>query len=251
MLLLLSPSKTIDFVSPVPADVPATDTMFAKESVGIMRQLGAFSIEDIMERDRVSRKIAQATYEYIHTFLAGRSAGKQAVLAFNGNAYDKLNANGLLPSQRDFLQQHLLIFSALYGVLRPLDIICPYRLDMGSGLVSGLYDFWKKKVTQAVVRHAKQGGGMIVNLASAEYFGMLDGKMLLQNKMQVITPVFKQELRGRLTINSLFAKQARGLMTRFIAENGITDPGYLQAFDKEGYFFHPGYSTSDVWVFIR
>jgi uncharacterized protein len=251
MQILLSPSKTIDFKKAAPADALKDRPLFEEKCDEIMRQMASFSIAEIAHCERVSLKIAQSTYEYIQMYLAERSILKQAVYAYTGNVYAKLRATDFTPSQRQFLEKHLLIFSALYGVLRPFNLIAPYRLDMESKLIEGLYDFWKEKVTEYVLQQVEEDDAIIVNLASVEYFNMLNYKQIIKSNVRVITPVFKQELRGRLVVNSLFAKQARGLMTRFIVENELFDPENIKAFHEEGYLYHGGLSNGNSWVFVR
>jgi cytoplasmic iron level regulating protein YaaA (DUF328/UPF0246 family) len=162
--------------------------------------------------------------------------------------YDKLNVNGLSDESLLFMQKHLRILSALYGILRPLDIISPYRLDMNSKLIPDLYGYWKDKLVNPALKLLEENDYLLINLASVEYYKMLDLKAL-PKQTRIITPIFQQEKNGKLTTNSLYAKQARGLMLRFIAENKITDPTHLQAFDAEGYCYVPQLSDEKHWYF--
>jgi hypothetical protein len=249
MLTVLSPSKTIDFRS----IVSVTDTslpIFSPKADALIEQLKLFTPEQIVEREQVSLKIAFATREYIHTYKPEQPIGKPAVFAYNGNVYDKLQAQTFSPAQQRFLQQHLRIFSALYGVLRPMDLIQPYRLDMTSKLIEGLYAIWKDMVSREIATLLADDDYVLINLASAEYFKLLDSK-ILPAQTHIITPVFKQVRNGRYMVSSLYAKQARGLMTRFLIENQITDPEHLQAFSEDGYFFSPELSNTTEWTFIR
>ena len=215
-----------------------------------MAQCTAFTPEEIALRERVSLKLAFSTHEYIHTYSPTRRTGKAAVFAYNGVVFNKLQAKTFSPSELEFAQSHLRILSALYGILRPLDLIQPYRLDMTSGMVYGLYDYWRNTVSREVATLLKEDDNLLINLTSGEYFKLLDFK-LLPKKTRVITPVFKYLYHGKYTVNSLFAKQARGWMARFIIENQITDPEHLQAFTEGGYFFRPELSGDTEWVFTR
>jgi cytoplasmic iron level regulating protein YaaA (DUF328/UPF0246 family) len=131
-----------------------------------------------------------------------------------------------------------------------MDIIKPYRLDMNTRLISNLYEYWKDKLTNITAELLKINDYLLINLASVEYFKMIDLKTLPE-QTRIITPVFQQEKNGKLVTNSLYAKQARGLMLRFIAENRITEPTYLQAFDSEGYFYNARLSNKNNWYFTR
>ncbi|GAB6010878.1 YaaA family protein [Viscerimonas tarda] len=247
MIIILSPSKSIDFkTNEIRKD--ATLPQFQQEACYLMSLLSGFRADEIAEREKTSLKIALDTYWFIQTFPS--TPEKEAVFAYSGNAYSKLNGKELDEISLLFLQKHLRILSALYGILRPLDKIKPYRLDMNSKLISDLYGYWKNKVTATVAGLLKDNDGLLVNLASVEYFKMLDLKAL-PKQTRIITPVFQQEKNGKLVSNSLFAKQARGLMLRFIAENQITEPTYLQAFDSGGYFYNPRLSNENDWYFTR
>ena len=178
---------------------------------------------------------------------------KQAVLAFNGDVYQGLDAPSLSEEKLQLTQRRVRILSGLYGVLRPLDLIQPYRLEMGTKLKyyksESLYEFWNpqlsKKIKQAV---AESGSDVLINLASNEYFKSIDTKVL---KKEIITPEFRDLKDDKYVIISFFAKKARGLMTRFILENDITNEYDLQAFNMEGYRFNPRMSKSNRPVFTR
>lgn len=249
MLIVLSPSKTIDFNTPALSD-EATGVLFPDEARELMLRLSSFSMEEIMAAEKVSPKIARDTYGYIQSFPLSLSKEKEALYAYTGNVYDKLDVATLDAEALRYLNGQLRIFSALYGILRPSDRIKAYRLDMNSKLLSGLYAFWKEKVTAQVAAELESGSRCLVNLASAEYFKLLDLKAL-PGDTRVITPVFQQEKNGRLTTNSLYAKYARGLMLRFMAQHRIEDPEHLQAFDMEGYCFRQDLSDEGDWYFTR
>jgi len=178
---------------------------------------------------------------------------KQAILAFNGDVYQGLNATTLSKENFETAQSKLRILSGLYGVLKPFDLIQPYRLEMGTKLKyfksKDLYSFWNplitKKINEAV---SHSGNKVLVNLASNEYFKSIDKKKL---KAEIVTPDFKELKNGKYAMISFFAKRARGLMTRFIIENNISDPADLLAFDVEGYSFNSRLSKQDNPVFTR
>lgn len=249
MLILLSPSKTTNFHSSAP---PCTTTwpLFASKANLLATQMRSLSAEEIALRERVSLKIAFTTRDYAHSFSTTQRIGKPALFAYTGNVYSKLNPLSFNKEDINYTQEHLRIFSALYGLLRPLDIIQAYRLDMNSKLIDGLYDTWQDLVTKEVANLMNADDNILINLASAEYFKILNVGVLPE-KSRIITPVFKQERNGEYVVNSLFAKQARGWMTRFILENRITDPEYLQGFTEDGYYFRPELSGTDEWVFTR
>jgi cytoplasmic iron level regulating protein YaaA (DUF328/UPF0246 family) len=249
MLIILSPSKSINFKESV-VSKNTTTPRFEKDAGYLISLLSGFRAAEIAEKEKISIKMALSAYEFIQTFAVQSTVQKEAVFAYSGNVYDKLNVAGLDENSLMFLQKRLCIFSALYGVLRPLDKIKPYRLDMTSKLVPDLYRYWRDKVTAVLIPLLEENDYLLINLASVEYFKMIDLKALPKPAC-IITPVFQQEKNGKLTTNSLFAKQARGLMLRFIAENQIVNPEYLQAFDSEGYFYNPQLSNENNWFFTR
>ncbi|GHT39592.1 UPF0246 protein [Bacteroidia bacterium] len=249
MIIILSPSKSIDFKeNEIRKD--ATIPSFEDEACHLMSLLSGFRADEIAEKEKTSIRIALDTYRFIQTFQVKSTPQKEAVFAYCGNAYSKLNGKEMGENSLLFLQKHFRILSALYGILRPLDKIKPYRLDMNSKLIPDLYGYWKQKITATVADLLKANDYLLVNLASVEYFKMIDLKAL-PKQTRIITPVFQQEKNGKWISNSLFAKQARGLMLRFIAENQITEPTYLQAFDSEGYFYNPRLSNENDWYFTR
>ena len=177
---------------------------------------------------------------------------KQAILAFKGDVYTSLNAETLNQDGLMFCQQCMRILSGLYGVLKPLDLIQPYRLEMGTRLKtsrgSNLYQFWANQLTLAIESEPELADGVLVNLASHEYFKALNSDKL---NARIITPVFKDWKNGQYKIISFYAKKARGLMSRYIIDNALNKPDDLKAFDSDGYQFQPQMSNGDQWVFIR
>ncbi len=203
----------------------------------------------------ISASLGNLNYERFQTWHLPFTPenAKQAVLAFNGDVYVGLNAPSLSEEKLQLSQQKLRILSGLYGVLKPLDLIQPYRLEMGTkfgaGKAKDLYSFWSKKITPKVQEAINESGSKIlVNLASNEYYKSIDPKKL---EAEIVTPAFKDMKNGEYKMISFFAKKARGLMSRFILENNIDNPDDLQAFDYEGYHFNPRLSRPGQPVFTR
>ena len=254
MLILLSPAKNLNF-DPVPDAPKATRPAFAKDAgelADVARKLTRAKIKTLMG---VSEKLADLNYERFQAFSAnGRAASaKQAALAFNGDVYQGLDAPTLDADDLAFAQDHVRILSGLYGLLRPLDAIQPYRLEMGSRLKNprgdDLYGFWGAKIAKAVDKTVKtHEDPVVVNLASNEYFSAVDRSAL---KAPVITPVFKEENDGRLKSLMYYAKRARGLMARWAVENRIDRAESLKKFSVDGYRFSDEGSDAATWLFTR
>ena len=249
MILLLSPSKTMnyrDVASPTKLTMP----LFTKEASALMLELQSFSVSDIVQRAHLSVRLAYSTYESYQYFFDSDQPAKAAMFAYSGTVFDKLNPATFTVEQLAFAENHLRIFSALYGWLHPFDAIRAYRLDMNSGLIADLYSFWRERVTAVLMDTISADDGVLINLASAEYFRIVDERKVVAS-CQFIKPVFKQEKKGKLVINSLFAKEARGLMARFIIENQLTDHEHLKAFMEQGYLFSTNLSSQNEWVFVQ
>ena len=250
MLILLSPAKNLDF-SDMPFEVAATKPSMLAETKELSQVTKSLSSADLRRLMKISENLANLNYERFQDF-SGRG-GKPAALAFNGDVYLGLDAKTLEPVDLDFAQDHLRILSGFYGLLRPLDRIEPYRLEMGIGLETPrgktLYNFWGDRIAKEV-RKGLRGheDKTVVNLASKEYFSAVDQAALGAN---VITPVFKEEKDGKLRQLQFFAKRARGMMARWAIEHRITDAEQLKAFDQEGYRFDPDRSDSETWLFHR
>jgi cytoplasmic iron level regulating protein YaaA (DUF328/UPF0246 family) len=187
------------------------------------------------------------------TWNTDAEEARQAVMAFNGDVYAGLDARSFEPAELDYAQSHLRILSGLYGLLRPLDLIHPYRLEMGTRLPNArgkdLYAFWGETVTDALNRQiAANGATALVNLASEEYFRSVKPKLL---SVPVIAPVFEDWKNGKYKIISFFAKRARGMMARYAVTRGIKDPEQLKQFDLDGYAFDEERSDQRSWVFRR
>lgn len=254
MLIVLSPAKSLDYQSPLSTDRHSKPdfTKRSAELIDILKQLSPQQVASLMRiSDPLAVLNAQRFAEWSPDFTPDNS--RQAVLAFNGDVYEGLAARSLGPDALDYLQRHLRILSGLYGVLRPLDLMQPYRLEMGTRLANrrgkDLYAFWGEEVTRALEQALPEGGAStLVNLASEEYFKAVRPALL---PVPVVTPVFEEWKDGRYKIIPFFAKRARGLMTRYAALNGIAEPEGLKAFEEEGYAFAPQASDDRRWVFRR
>lgn len=254
MITLLSPAKSLNFDIEVP-ELPHTKPIFAKETIELVNHLKQLSVADIKKLMHVSDNIAQLNYDRYQNFNPTFKLpyAKPAALVFTGEVYKGLEAEKFNKNDWQFAQQHLRILSGLYGILRPLDIIQPYRLEMGTPLsfdhYKNLYAYWKEKVTETLNKELKnQNTNYLVNLASNEYFKVIDKKTL---SAQIITPVFKDNKNGTYKTIMMYAKNARGKMAAFIIKNKITNPEYLKAFDSDGYIFNQSLSSNTEWVYTR
>jgi len=257
VLLLLSPAKSLDF-EPLAgnlAQLPHTLPAFPKQTqelIGVLRDL---SVQEIAELMHLSDKLASLN---VARYLAWRPKfsaknSKQAVLAFDGDVYTGLDAATLKPNDLLWAQDHLALLSGLYGVLRPLDWMQPYRLEMGTHLQTGkshnLYGFWGKQIAQHLNKClTTRNESIVVNLASQEYFKAVDLQTL---KARVVECVFEDYKNGQYKIISFFAKQARGLMARYIVQKRLDTPAKLKKFNSAGYAFAPEVSNADRLVFRR
>lgn len=253
MLMLISPAKTLDFETPAhTAHYSQPD--FLNESQQLIDALRDLAPQDISALMKISDKLGTLNYQRFADWQTPFSPdnAKQAVLAFRGDVYTGLAADNMSDDDLAFAQQHLRILSGLYGLLRPLDLIQAYRLEMGTKFANArgknLYDFWGEEITEAINAQLKDAGPLVVNLASNEYFGAVKPKAL---NAEVITPVFKDFKNGKYKIISFYAKKARGLMSAYIIKNRITDAEQLKAFDVDGYYFSPEESSASEWVFLR
>jgi cytoplasmic iron level regulating protein YaaA (DUF328/UPF0246 family) len=254
MLFLLSPAKTLDYASPLPAVAP-TLPAFIDDSARLIEVLRRKSPQEIASLMDISDPLAAlnaARYEAWSRKFTERNA-RPAVLAFDGDVYDGLQARKLKPADLDWAQQHLRILSGLYGVLRPLDWMQPYRLEMGTSLKVGatanLYQYWGSRIAEHLnATLAADKTPVVINLASQEYFRAVDRKAL---KARVIDCVFEDWKPGGYKIISFFAKKARGAMARYAIMKRLATPRQLEAFDLEGYAFDPAASQAQRLVFRR
>ena len=255
MLFLLSPAKSLDYDTPLPDGLPHTTPPFVAQSSALIDVLRAQAPQDIASLMALSDKLAAlnvARYQaWRPRFTAGNS--RQAVLAFNGDVYEGLDARTLDLADLQWAQNHLAILSGLYGVLRPLDRMQPYRLEMGTRLAttagSNLYQFWGRQIAEHLNTCLRADTTpVVVNLASQEYFKSVDRKAL---KARVIDCVFEDWKSDAYKIISFHAKRARGLMARYAITHRIATPHQLEGFDLEGYTFAPAASTPERLVFRR
>ena len=254
MLILLSPAKTLDFnISPQTRNF--TQPEFLDEASTLVNILRKYTPKQLQELMSINPGLADLNTKRFfdwHLPFTPENA-KQALLVFKGEVYTGLEAQNFSQDDLEFAQDHLRILSGLFGVLRPLDLIQPYRLEMGTRLKTrkgaDLYEFWGGKITKSIKKAmAESGGNLLVNLASNEYFKSLDAKKL---GAKIITPVFKDFHNGQYRFLTIYGKRARGMMTRFIIQNQISNPEDIKSFDEDGYIFNPGLSKGNEWVFTR
>lgn len=254
MLFLLSPAKSLDYDTPA-GDVPHTQPLFTRQSAELIEILRGYSPQQIAELMDLSDQLAGlnvARYQAWSPKFTARNS-KQAVLAFNGDVYEGLDAKTLKADDLAWAQDHVCILSGLYGVLRPLDWMQPYRLEMGTALENpkgrNLYKFWGSQIADYLnERLQADKTPVVVNLASQEYFKAVDQKVL---KARVIECVFEDFKGGKYKVISFLAKRARGLMARYAATKRVNTPKQLEKFNLEGYAFDAAASEPDRLVFRR
>ena len=253
MLIVLSPAKRLDFTEPSP-EVAATQRRFVEDTASLSKTARNQTQADLRRLMGISMDLAKLNQARFKAFEPDAlDTGVQAAFAFAGDVYQGLEARTLDKAGLAFAQDHLRILSGLYGLLRPLDRIQPYRLEMGVRLKtrrgSSLYDFWGDRISKQLNADAEgQSDPTLVNLASQEYFGAIDARAL---KLPVVTPHFREEKDGESRIISFFAKKARGTMARFAIDERIETAADLKAFDRDGYRFQKAASTETDWVFTR
>lgn len=254
MIIVLSPAKTLDFTTP-PTLADHSQPEFLDAAQELVEVLRAFSPAELAGLMRISDPLAvlNATRYAEWARPLTPDNAKQALLAFNGDVYEGLAAATLSPAALHFAQGRLRILSGLYGVLRPLDLIAPYRLEMGTRLATprgrDLYAFWGARITEAVNAAAREAGAkVLVNLASQEYFRSVATKKL---ELPVVTPVFEDWSAGRYKVISFYAKRARGLMARYALGKRLKSAAALKHFSAEGYAFADEASSATNWVFRR
>jgi cytoplasmic iron level regulating protein YaaA (DUF328/UPF0246 family) len=252
MLFVLSPAKRLDF-TPGPHGLPATRAQMAADTASLARTCRQLTTSDLKRLMHLSDALAKLNRDRFKAFDPASDQGLQAALAFAGDVYIGLDARSFSAADFAFAQDRLRILSGLYGLLRPLDRIQPYRLEMGTAVHTrrgeSLYDFWGNKIAKALNAAAEgQADRTLVNLASQEYFGAVDRKAL---KLPLLSCQFKEEKDGELRIISFYAKAARGLMARYAVLNRIDRVEGLKDFDLGGYRFEPSLSQAGDWVFAR
>ena len=252
MKIVVSPAKSLNFESPLPIQ-NYTESLFLKDAETIQKTLKKKKPKQLMELMDISEKLADLNWERNQNWSLPFSPEKArpAVFAFDGDVYTGLDAYTIPIDKFPILEDKLRILSGLYGVLKPLDLMQPYRLEMGTSLSIGtkknLYEFWKKKVT-ASLNSELQKDELFINLASNEYFSAVDTKTL---KVPVITPEFKDYKDGKLKMISFFAKKARGLMVRYIIDTNAETIEDLKQFNYDGYAFDANLSKGTTLVFTR
>ncbi len=255
MLIVLSPSKTLD--TEITINNLYTQPEFLTEAQTLNNKLKRLSKKKLKELMNLSPQLADLNHERNHNWALPFTPdnAKTAVHTFQGDVYLGLNVKDFTKADLAFAQQHLRILSGLYGVLRPLDLIQPYRLEMGSALKtrqgSNLLRFWGDKITQnleATFREQTDSEPVLINLASNEYFKAVVPKKL---NVPIITPVFKEQKGETYKVIGFLAKKARGLMARYLIKNQITDPEEIKSFEAEGYEYNPVLSNENEWVFTR
>jgi len=254
MIFLLSPAKTLDFENAALTE-EFTQPRLLEDSKALNQVAKALSADEIKSLMGVSDNIAELNRQRFEDWSPPFTVqnAKQAVFAFKGDVYTGLNVETCSKEQVGYVQDHVRLLSGLYGLLRPLDLMQAYRLEMGVKLENdrgpNLYKFWGGRITELLNDDLKESGSnVVVNLASNEYFKSIDKKQL---NAQLITPVFKDLKNGAYKIVSFYAKKARGLMARYAADNFISDAEDLKKFDYEGYAFNSELSSDDTWVFTR
>ena len=252
MLVVISPAKKLDWAT---RDVAATAPDFQDDAISLARTARNLSLGDLKGLMHLSDALANLNRDRFKAFQDVPTADvtRPAALAFAGDTYQGLEASTLDTDEMEWAQDHLRILSGLYGVLRPLDLIQAYRLEMGSRLKTrrgkNLYDYWQNDLSIALnAQGEKVGSDVLINCASQEYFGAVALKAL---KLRVITPAFMEDKGQGPKIVSFYAKKARGAMARFMVQNRLTDPKAILDFDAGGYAFQPDLSTADKPVFVR
>jgi len=254
MLTILGPAKTID-TSPHGITDINSFPQYVNEAEKLVLQIRKYSVPKLKSLMKVSDKLATLSFERYAHWRSSYAAeeGQQAILAFSGEVFNGLQARSLSGKDLLFAQEHIRLLSGLYGVLKPLDSILPYRLEMGTKMKNtrgpNLYDFWKKIIPKVIAEETKnQDSQVLINLASNEYFKSIRPGSF---PYKIITPIFKESDGTGYRNVTVYTKKARGMMLRFIIQNRINDPEYLKAFDEAGYCFNNDLSTPKQWIFCR
>lgn len=252
MLTVISPAKTLDFETPASTKKNSLP-VFQKETRELVDVMRGKSAKDLSKLMGISPKLGELNADRFQKFKPRSKDGKQAVLAFKGDVYMGLDAESYTERDFNFAQKNLRILSGLYGVLKPLDLIQPYRLEMGTKLKTdrgkNLYEYWGSNIGESLAEELlAHRNKSLINLASNEYFKAVDTNAL---SGRLITPVFKDYSNGTYKVLSFFAKKARGAMATFIVKNRINKPEDIKGFAEDGYVYNETYSSDDQWVFTR
>ena len=253
MIVVISPAKRLDFET-APSIKTHTTPVFLDEAEQLVGRLKKMKASDFSGLMNVSEKIAQLNHSRYRAWRKPFTPAnaKQAVMAFKGDVYIGLDVDSFTPADFKFAQKHLRVLSGLYGLLKPLDLIQPYRLEMGTRLDTergaDLYEFWDSRIAEKINDECRRDtSGVVVNLASNEYFKSIAGRL----EARVVTPVFKERRNGAYKVISFSAKKARGMMSRFIIRNRIRDVNAVKKFRQDKYRYSAKLSAGDTWVFAR
>ena len=252
MKLVISPAKSLDFIRSLPTE-SNSKACFLKEAESLNNILREKSPQDLSELMSISPSLGELNYQRNNSWQLpfNSSNSRQAIYAFNGDVYRGIDAYSIAENKIDLLQDTVRIISGLYGILKPLDLIQPYRLEMGTKMPVGsnknLYEFWRKKLTESISQELKDEE-IFLNLASNEYIKAIDTKVL---KTPMITANFKQLKDGNYKTIAIFSKRARGLMTRYIIDNNIDSIDGIKGFNSDGYLFTESLSSSNELIFTR
>lgn len=253
MIVVISPSKTLDFSGKSKGEHTIPD--FLENSIELLKVLCKLTVSEIAELMDLSEKLAVLNYRRYHDFSIPFTLenSRQAIYAFKGDVYEGLDAEAFTQEDIKYAQSHLRIISGLYGLLRPLDLIQPYRLEMGIKLSNqnykNLYEYWGNKITVKLNELLKTGGNnLLVNLASTEYFKVLNPKLF---NARLVTPLFKERKNREYKVIPIFAKKARGLMASYIIKHRVENSDGIKQFRENGYGFNPNLSTETELVFTR
>ncbi|MEN9918094.1 MAG: peroxide stress protein YaaA [Bacteroidota bacterium] len=253
MIVSISPARLQDFETPT-AMSKCTPPQFEKEAIYLNSILQSLSVQEIEKLMHINPKQALEVYQYVQAFEMKRTPKKQAALTYNGMAYLGLDAKTFTDDNWNFAQQHLIHFSGMYGALRPLDAIKPYRLEalikLPNNKGKDLYDYWSSTLTTYLAQRLEADDNVWINLMSKEFTKLINKKSL-GKEVSIITPAFKQQTANGYKQIVIYSKKARGMMARYIIQNKIKKVDDLKYFDAEGYSFAPDLSVKDEWVFVR
>lgn len=257
MLAIISPAKTLDFESQIPAIKP-TQADFLNDSAELIQTLKQFSEADLSELMNISPKLATTNHERFQNWSLPFSEdnARPSLLAFKGDVYTGFTLDTYTRRDFTFAQKHLRILSGLYGMLRPLDLMQPYRLEMGTELKNSrgddLYDFWKDQLTSALIKAIKASkDNTLINLASKEYTKAIDMDAVESAGIDIINPQFKDWKNGAYKFITFYGKKARGMMVDYLIRERLLSPKSLQSFDTDGYSYNQKLSEGNNWVFTR
>lgn len=254
MLIVVSPAKSLDYESPLVTQ-KASKAQFMDQSAILIEQLRQLSPPEVGELMKISDKLADLNFGRYLSWQEKATAknARPAVLAFKGDVYQGLQAESFSEEDFQYAQEHFRMLSGLYGLLRPLDLMQPYRLEMGTKLPNergaNLYEFWGEQISEALNKQLKKTKSeVLLNLASNEYFSAVKPAVI---KTEIVSPVFKDFKSGKYKIVSFYAKKARGTMSRWVIQNRVQDPAKLKDFDVDGYRYNAAESTDTKPVFLR